>query len=156
RQKMIETGLSRGVINQRVGRIKRCFRWGVSEEMVPPMVYEGLRAVAGLQAGRSAARETEPVEPVAVEVVARTLPHRLSEVADMVRLQLLTGARPGEICHVRPGDIDRSGEVWIYTPQRHKTSDRGKKRRILIGPRGQEILQGYLDLEHSENYLFSP
>jgi hypothetical protein len=31
RQKLIDAGLSLGVINHRVNRIKRCFKWGVSE-----------------------------------------------------------------------------------------------------------------------------
>src|SRR5262249_54986833 len=72
RQKMIDSGLSRGVINQRVGKIKRCFKWGVSEQLVSSSVYEALRTVAGLQAGRSAARECPPVEPVPLEVVEKT------------------------------------------------------------------------------------
>jgi integrase len=156
RQTMIDAGLSRGSINQRVGRIKRCFKWGVAEEMVPPAVYEALRTVPGLQAGRTKARETEPVEPVAVEDVEKTLPHLLPEVADMVRLQLLTGARPGEICLLRACDIDRSAAVWVYTPRKHKTAYRGKKRRILIGPRGQEILSKYLSDADPEAYLLSP
>jgi hypothetical protein len=64
RQKMIEANLCRGVVNQRVGRIRRMFRWAVENELVPPSVLQGLQAVRGLQRGRSAARETEPVKPV--------------------------------------------------------------------------------------------
>lgn len=35
RQLLIDTGVSRGVINQRVGRVKRLFKWGVAEKLVP-------------------------------------------------------------------------------------------------------------------------
>src|SRR5947209_313700 len=59
RQKMIDAGLSRGVVNQRVGRIVRAFKWGVGEEMVPESVWRSLTAVRGLEKGRSPARETE-------------------------------------------------------------------------------------------------
>lgn len=46
-----------------------------------------------------------------------------------------------------PGDIDMSGEPWIYRPKHHKTAHHGHERRILIGPRGQSILRCYLNGE---------
>ena len=48
RQQMIDADLCRGVVNQRVGRIKRLFRWAVSKQLVPSMVLVGLDTVAGL------------------------------------------------------------------------------------------------------------
>jgi hypothetical protein len=48
RQRMIESGLSRGVINSRVGKIKRLFKWAVAEELTPPSVLYRLQSVAGL------------------------------------------------------------------------------------------------------------
>jgi hypothetical protein len=53
--------LSRGVINQRIGRIRRMFKWAVAEELLSETVYRALMAVPGLQRSRSQARETEPV-----------------------------------------------------------------------------------------------
>ena len=44
-----------------------------------------------------------------------------------------------------PGDLDRSGQVWIYQPARHKTDYRDKERRIGIGPQGQAVLAPWLD-----------
>jgi hypothetical protein len=41
--------LSRGVVNHRMGRIKRMFRWAVENELIPPSVYHGLLSVCGLQ-----------------------------------------------------------------------------------------------------------
>ncbi|MEM9702665.1 MAG: recombinase XerD, partial [Planctomycetota bacterium] len=67
--------LSRKVVNARINRIRRCFKWAAGEELVPPSVFEGLRAVDGLRRGRSAARETDPVRPVPDADVAATLPH---------------------------------------------------------------------------------
>ena len=40
--------------------------------------------------------------------------------------------------------IDRSGDVWIFKPLRHKTKKRGKQRTIAIGPKAQAILTKYL------------
>ena len=49
RQTFIDSNISRGVVNANVGRIKRCFRWGVENELVSPTVFHGLQAVRGLQ-----------------------------------------------------------------------------------------------------------
>jgi integrase len=73
----------------------------------------------------------------------------------MVRLQRLTGARPAEICILRPCDIDRSGEVWLYRPASHKTKHHGRDRVIPFGPRAQEVLLRYLARD-AEAYCFRP
>jgi integrase len=104
-QEMVAAGLSRGVINSRIGKIKRFFRWIVSEQLAPPTLVVGLATVMGLQRGRTPARETDPVMPVSDEVVEKTLSHLPEVVADMVRFQRLTGSRPGEVCTLRPRDM---------------------------------------------------
>ncbi|MBL9083485.1 MAG: hypothetical protein JNK76_16840 [Planctomycetales bacterium] len=87
RQHMIDDeNLSRGVANHRVNRIKRLFKWGVSEELVPSSVFEGLRTVDGLRFGRCNARETEPVKPVPWAFVEPVLAAVSSPVAAMIRL----------------------------------------------------------------------
>ena len=63
RQRMIEDDLCRGVINQRIGRVRRMFRWAVESELVPPSVFQGLQAVRGLQRGRSAAQNEHRSSP---------------------------------------------------------------------------------------------
>ncbi|MEO2046296.1 MAG: hypothetical protein ABGX16_06960 [Pirellulales bacterium] len=52
RQRMIEIGWVRTQINKNVVRIRRVFKWGESEEIVPRGVYETLRTVSGLRKGR--------------------------------------------------------------------------------------------------------
>ncbi len=59
RQWMIDRGWCRTQINARVGRIRRVFKWGASEELIPVAVYQSLATLAGLQAGRSAAVERD-------------------------------------------------------------------------------------------------
>lgn len=97
REKMIEKGWARKLVNQRVGRIRRAFRWAVENELVSPVVLHALAAVRGLQAGRTTARDTAPVGPVAEAIVSATLPFLRPAVAAMVRVQLLTGMRPEAI-----------------------------------------------------------
>jgi len=155
RTRMLENGLSRGVINKAVGRIRRCFKWAVENEMVKPDVYHGLMAVSGLRKGRSEAREPGPVLPVDDATVQATLHHLPAVVADMVRLQRLAGSRPEDVCHLRPCDVDTSGDVWVFRPESHKTEHHGRERVICIGPKGQDILRPYL-LREKEAYCFRP
>ena len=91
------------------------FKWGVTEELVPSSVYESLRTVEGLRKGRTTAPETKPVLPVDEAVVDATLPHLPPILADLLRLQRLTGCRPGEVCILRPCDVDPTGEVWAFS-----------------------------------------
>jgi integrase len=144
RDRMIEADLCRSYVNKRVNMVRRMFRWAVEEELVPPSVFHGLQAVMGLRRGRSGAREGEPVRPIAEAWVRRTMEFMQPVVAAMVELQMLTGMRPGEVCILRPMDVDRRGKVWLYTPADHKTAHHGHKRVVPIGPRGQEVLRPFL------------
>jgi integrase len=155
REQMINADLCRGVINQRVGRIVRMFKWAVAEEIVGETVYRALKAVRGLEKGRCQARESEPVRPVAEGHARAVLPYLLPPAAAMVELQLLTGMRPGEVCIMRGCDLETSGPVWLYRPARHKTAHRGKARVVAIGPRAQGIIREFLK-PNVEAYLFSP
>lgn len=152
---MIDLGQSRAYVNANIHRIRRAFLWGVAEELVPPAVAQALQAVPGLRKGRTAAREAKPVLPVADEVIDATLASLPKLVADMIRFQRYTGCRPAEVCIIRPCDVDRSGEVWLYRPESHKTEHQGRSRVICIGPNGQEVLRPYL-LREAEAYCFSP
>jgi integrase len=155
RQAMIEAGLARTTINQRVGRIVHLFKWAVEHELVPPAVHHGLKAVAGLRRGRSAARETAPIKPVPEALVEAIRPHVARQVWAMIELQRLTGMRSGEVTIMRTADLDTSGPVWAYVPRRHKTEHRGRERTIYLGPRAQAVLRPWLRADRSE-YLFSP
>jgi integrase len=147
--------LSRGLINQRIGRIVRAFKWGVGEELVPESVWRALTTVRGLEKGRSPARETEEIKPVAAEIVEATLPFALPPVRAMAQLQLLTGMRPGEVCALRGCDLDASGDVWLYRPQQHKTRHKGKERVIAFGPKAQAVVKAFLTLDMTA-HLFNP
>jgi integrase len=155
RERMIEDALSRTYINDHLGRIKRMFKWAVGEQLIPAATYDALRTVDGIRKGRTAARETAPVEPVEDSVVDATLEHLPQVVADMVRLQRLTAMRPGEVCIVRPCDIERSGETWTYRPESHKTEHHGRDRVIFIGPKAQAVMLRYLARDASM-YCFRP
>lgn len=138
RQKFIGQKWCRKTINQRIGRVKRIFKWAAAEELIPPSVHLTLSAVGGLQRGRTEARETEPVPPVDDATVDATLAHLNRHVAGLVELQRLTGCRPGEACTLRRSDIDMGGSVWLYKPAHHKP-DGGA--RLASSPSARERKQ---------------
>jgi integrase len=155
RDAMIESGLCRSEVNKRVRHLLRAFKWAVAEEMVPPSLHHGLRAVPGLRRGRADVRESEPVKPVLDAFVDAIQPFVSRQIWAMIELQRLTGMRPGEVCILRTCDIDTTGKVWVYSPESHKTQHHGKDRKIYFGPLAQEILHPWLR-EETTAYLFSP
>jgi len=52
-------------------------------------------------------------------------------IADMVRVQLLSGARPGEICILRPCDLEGAASRE-YRPFNNKTEHHDRERIICI------------------------
>lgn len=147
--------LSRGYINGLMKRVCRMFRWAAVEGMLPASVYDTLRLIPSLQRGRTEARESEAVKPVPEALVLATIPHCSPVVGDMIQVQLLTGMRPGEVCSLTPGMIDRSGDVWQAKLEHHKTANKGKTRIVYFGPTAQAVLMPYL-LRGENEPLFSP
>ncbi len=165
--------ISRKEINRRIDLIKRMFKWAVSEELVPASVFQALLTVRGLRRGHPGTYERPKVKPVPPQHVEAVLPFLCPQVAAMVRLQPLIGARETEICLMRGRDIDRSGPVWWYRidpneqPREgqpanlHKTAhvegqDGSASVKVLpIGPKAQAILKGWLRDDEDE-FLFQP
>ncbi|MDC0935464.1 hypothetical protein OAS39_04185 [Pirellulales bacterium] len=99
--------------------------------------------------------ELPPIEPVPDAEVEAILPFLPDVVRGMVELQRFTGMRPAEVWIIRPCDIDRSGDVWIYRPASHKTEHHGRDRTIMLGPKAQEVLLRFLARD-PEAYCFRP
>ena len=156
REDMIRVKWARKTINKSIERINRMLRWGTENEYVDPSVYQACRAVTGLRRGRCEARETEPIQPVPKPDIDAVELFVSRQIWGMIQLQLCTGMRPGEVCILKAGDIDRSGDVWTFKPKTHKTAHHGRQRFIFIGPRGQAILKPYLATMKDEGFIFRP
>lgn len=167
RADMVAAGLSRRVVNQRVGRIRRFFRWGVSRRKVDAVVVTRLESVRDLEAGYSGLDDPAPVRPVPIEIVELTIPHLNRWHAAMVRLQLATGARPGEVCRIRGADVSREGVarlkdhevrlpgVWVWQPAWHKNKRRQKILIYVLGPKAIALLRPWLR-DDPDAPLFQP
>jgi integrase len=143
REHRIAMGWMRSTINKAINRVKLCFSWAASQELLRPEVAMGLRMVSGLKRGRSVAREKDPVTPVADEHIDAVLPHLAPVVVDAIKVMRLTGGRPSEILTMTADQIDRTTDptVWRYSPGQHKSEHRGNGRVIPIGPRAQQIIR---------------
>src|SRR5262249_26264733 len=155
-QELVREGnLARTTINARVNRIRRVFRWAVRKKLAPGEVLLCLQAVPGLQRGRTEAREPEGVPPVAWEHVEAVLPFLPRPVAAMVQVQWLCGCRAGEVVVMRSCDLTPGDPNWVYQPRLHKNAWRGKPRKVLLGPRAQEVVKQFLR-PNLEEFLFRP
>ena len=99
RQAWINAGLARSECNRRTRIARRIFKWGACEELVPATVHQSLATVAGLQRGRTAARETEPVGPVedaAVDAILPFLNRHVRGLVEFQRLGVVAGADIGD------------------------------------------------------------
>jgi integrase len=155
RTEFIKADLCRSTIGYHLGKIRRFIRWAVENELLPADAYHRLQAVAPLRAGRDGIREPRKIKPVSDEHVAAILPHVSPPVKAMIELQHLTGMRPTEVCSMTTGQIDRTGDLWIYSPARHKTQLAGKDREVILGTRAQAILKPWLKAD-PDAPLFSP
>jgi len=156
RDRFVSKSWSRGGVNQAVNRIRHVFKWAVSRELVPSTILEGLRSIEPLRRGRTEAPETPAVKPVPQEHVNSIREHVAKQVWALVQLQLLTGARAGELVGIRAVDIDTTGVVWIYRPSWHKTAHRGHARTIYLGPKAQDVVRPFLAGRAIDAPLFSP
>jgi integrase len=158
REAMVAKNWSRTYINSQVNRIKRIFAYAVEEDLVPGSVYHALLAVKGLRKGTPSVRETKKVRPVPVAHIKAVLAKAHPVLKAMLLFAYRTGARPGEVCALKPCHLDRTGKVWVYhvPPEANKTEHHDQERKIYIGPRAQKVLEPWLSDIGPEEFVFSP
>lgn len=147
---------TRSSVNKQIARIRAAFRWAASFELIDVAIYQALTTVEPLRAGQTIARETDPVTPAPEAAIDAVINVSNRQIADLIRLQLLTGMRPGEAVALRPVDLDRTGDIWIYSPAQHKTAWRNRRRIITLGPKAQALLSDYLVDRPMDRPIFSP
>lgn len=157
RDHLVKLGRSRSGINNQINRVKRAWRWLASLEMVPAAPVDGHRCLRALRYGQTEAPESKPKPTVSVDMAEATASKACYIIAAMVRVQVLTGLRAGEVCAMTSGQIDRSDPAcWFFRPNHHKNKWRGKVRSVPIGPRCQLVLLPFLRDDAPDAALFSP
>ncbi len=135
-------------VNSLCMKLRRAWKWGVSEELVSESSYRRLITVGNLEAF-----DSREVQPVPQELYEATIPFLSGDMSDFVRLLWLTAARPGELLTLTPSELEIQGDYYIYRPRHHKTARKNKRRAIVFGPEGIEILKRHQPKEASSRYF---
>ncbi len=155
RNRMAET-LCRRVTNRRMVRIRSIWRWAERQELVPDGSYEHLRTLPWLRENDRLARNTPDVQPTDWRDLLAVCRCAVPAVRAMLLLSWWSGARSCELRAMRNGDVDASGDVWVYRPRTHKNKHRGKDRAILLGVKCQALLRAWLRADDPDGFVFRP
>lgn len=145
-------GATRGTLNAYVGYIVRMFRFAGEHGLAADDQWLRLRAVGPVKRGRPPAPGLRPMRegverrPVPPSFLRAARPHLSRTIRIMLDVQLLTGMRPNELCHLRPCDLSptKVPGVKIYTvpaaADKTDYQDEVPGRRVWIGPRALRLL----------------
>ncbi len=152
------TKISAKIVNERVGFIRKMFEWAASLEIVDPSVPYSLKLVENLTGRERGVKPAAERKPINIEIIKQTLPELTPTLRAMVRVQLFTGMRPGELLQMKPCQLDTSGDIWLYSPELHKNRWRGEryKRFVAIGKKAQEVLIPLIVGIGQNDYVFRP
>jgi integrase len=159
---LTQIGYARSQVNRLFKSVKRVFSWAGQPrfdeetwEKLPPIVSSIFVADMNTIKLVKSGKENPPRIDVPQEDVELVFPYVPTMIADMLRIQILTGMRPSEVCKMKIGDIKRTkyefadysrlfdGENWIYILS-HKTESYIGKKAVPLGLQEQEILEKYL------------
>lgn len=155
RSEWIESGKTRQYCNRLANAVVRMFKWAVSQELVDISTHQRLKTLEPLRIGETDAPETKPILPANLDHVRATAQHLPPQLKAVIRIMVVTGARPSEILTMKPAEIDRSGDEWFYRPKQHKNAKRGKTRSIPLVGDAKEAVIDYLNRD-PDTYCFSP
>lgn len=147
---------SRKTINERVRHLVNMAEWAVSEERAPAHWAHALQSVKPLKQGEFGVPDGKPVRPAVVDHVQAIREHVSSVVWAMVQVQRHTGMRAGEVCIMRPIDLNTSADIWLYSPTAHKNQHRGHDRVVALGKQAQDAIRPLLANRPVHAYLFDP
>ncbi|MCB9868197.1 MAG: tyrosine-type recombinase/integrase, partial [Phycisphaerales bacterium] len=141
--------LTRGGINRQTTIVLAALRWAKARNHMPAAAYASCASMERLKRGetgnrpeRGRARRAVSLQDVE-RVAACAHPH----VAAMLRVQALTGMRPGEVRTMRWQDIDKAAVVvdgvamWTYRVAGAKTEHHGHSTTYPLPPAVQKILE---------------
>ena len=136
-------------ITQLMRYLRMIFSWGVGHDLIDPATAERFKHVERLRCNAPA---KQPRLDVPDDIVKATLPYLTPTVRDMVIIQRQNALRPNEVCGLRVGDIDRSGEVWSV----RKITKTCVPMIIVFCESDREIIARHIAGKSDDDYLFTP
>ncbi|MBL8763129.1 MAG: site-specific integrase [Phycisphaerae bacterium] len=143
--------VSPNTIKARMNVMVSMLTWAASRQFVPADVVLKLNGYVEMLPKNLKGRRHVVQRAAFDEVQTRVV----SPVRAMMDLQVLTAARPEELCRLRVRDIVARGSVWRANLDWHKNAMKGRTRVLYFGPAAQAILKPFLH-RAKDAYLFSP
>ena len=150
---LVQRNLTAKTINDYLARLKNIFCWASRNKYMPAqnlLFFDMLDRVDNTWPG---VRQTDKVKPVSIEQINEILTDVPKRVAALIKFQFHTACRPSEARMLRLCDIEKSDDVWLYCPPKHKTAHQGKQRRIPLGPLAQQVIESQQVVDPSA-YVF--
>ncbi len=128
--------LSPATVNSKLRTLRAFLRWSISKRY---RLDDPTKGVRRLREVRRDDKELTPDELGRIIRKAEAVGDVL--VLDLFRLALNTGCRPGELAHLRAGDVDLEGQiVFIRNHPTHRLKDRAD-RRIKLNDIALDVLR---------------
>jgi integrase len=144
------------VVNARVKRVRRVWRWAERRGLVPEGKWANLCTITPLRRTDRRVRHTTRRRPCSFAdllAVARCAP---PPIRAMLVLQWWSGMRPGEARALRRDEVDTSGTEWLYRPGTHKRAHAEQSRVVVLGPKARAVLRPWLARAAASGYVFPP
>lgn len=141
RTKFVENGWTRSFCNKSTNRLRQIFKWGVENGMVAVTVWQALKAVEPLKAGKTVAPDRKRRKAIPLETQEAAREKLCAEDQRFFDLLRYSGARPSELLGLTMADVDQTGDVWTAKLADHKCVHLDKDRTLYFGPRCQEVLK---------------
>lgn len=153
--KMAEEELKRDYINACLKKVRAWIKWSCNMDYLPFEVTDDVRRVMPLVRNRSRAKESKPRTPPDLDELARLLPHITNRmIRDVVRLMMLTAARPSELLTLTSGEVHHDSEGMRLVPLQHKTAHHDLDRPIPLAREAVGIVEKYWKPLCPGDYLF--
>lgn len=129
--------LTRTGINRAIGYVLGAFKWGYQRGLVPKTTWADLRLVEPMtRAEAGNRRQGYPKRIPTLDEIRAVLPHCSRQVSGMLRVQLATGMRPGEVCSMRFEDVEavthNRERFGLYRVRDGKTSHHGREVSYVL------------------------
>lgn len=136
-----------------MGYLSQIFYWGVGHDIVDESVVSRFKRVEGLL---SDLERKDPRTDVKDETIKKTLPWLTPTVREMVIIQRQNSLRPSEVCGLRVGDIDRTGEIWTATKKGKTTWKTGIPLIIKFCESDRQIIERRIRNKGGDEFVFTP
>lgn len=133
-----------GVVNKRISRIKTVWRWAERRRLVPAGAWSNIRILPGLRRNDRRVRHSPKRRAATWDEVRDVARHAPPAVRAVLLVMWWSGMRPAEAYTMTAGEIDTTGDLWIYRPDKHKTAHLGHARAVPLNRKAQAVLRPWL------------